>query len=187
MASMSLESRQSHSGAAGPAEARGPRFAARRRVLIAILLCVLVGLAVGANYRPLAHYVDARARLAKRTAEVAVLKGQNGEMQTRLSKLLQPGYLEELARQELTYSLPGEDLFIVTGDSATATDVPADTGGTGGIGIGGTVSRSDPTATDGGSGATTVPGDTAQTTPAAGQGAKPGFLERLLSGVASLF
>ena len=187
MASISLESRQGRSGATGPTEARGPRFAARRRVLMAILVCVLVGLAVGANYRPLTHYLDARSRLEKRTAEVAVLKAQNAEMQTRLSKLLQPGYLEELARQELSYSLPGEDLFIVTGDSAKATGVSADTSETGGIGIGGTVSRSDPTKTDGVSGATTVPGDTAQTNPAAGEGAKPGFLERLLSSIANLF
>jgi cell division protein FtsB len=187
MASISLESRQGHSGAAAPAEARGPRFAARRRVLIAILLCVLVGLAVGANYRPLTHYLDARSRLDKRTAEVAVLKAQNAEMQTRLSKLLQPGYLEELARQELTYSLPGEDLFIVTGDSTAATDVPANTTQTGGIGIGGTMSRSDAAGTDGVSSATTAPGDTAQTTSAVGQDAKPGFLERLLSSIANLF
>ncbi len=142
-----------------------------------------MGLAVAANYGPLTHYVDARSRLEKRTSEVATLAAKNAELQTRLSKLLQPGYLEELARQELTYSLPGEDLFIVTGESTT----PTDGTGAGGLGVGGSASRSDPVGANGASGSTTVSGTSDQTTPGDGDNTHPGFLERLLSGIANLF
>ena len=183
MASASLESRQSSSGLADSPHARGSQYAGRRRALIAIVLCLLVGLAVAANYGPLTHYLDARSRLEKRTAEVAALEAHNAELQTHLSKLLQPGYLEELARQELTYSLPGESLYIVTEEpSATAEST-----GSGAIGIGGIAPASDSRGATGVSSVAAEPGATEETTPAEGQGGKPGFLERLLSGIADLF
>lgn len=149
----------------------GPHFAARRRVLVILILCGLVGLAAGANYGPLRHYLDARARLEKRTAEVAALEKRNAEMQTQLSKLLQPGYLEQLARQQLTYSRPDEDLYIVAGTQAERTNTTL----AGFAGIGGATFASD------------SPGTTTPTTDSSASEQHPGFLERLLSRIASLF
>jgi hypothetical protein len=147
------------------------------------MLCLLIGLAVAANYGPLTHYLDARSRLEKRTTEVAALEAHNAELQTHLSKLLQPGYLEELARQELTYSLPGEDLYIITAEPPVTTEST----GSGGIGIGGIAPASDSRGATGVSRVTAGSGATDQATPADSQGSKPGFLERLLSSIANLF
>lgn len=155
----------------------------RRRALIAIVLCLLVGLAVAANYGPLGHYLDARFRLEKRTSEVAALEAHNAELQTQLSKLLQPGYLEELARQELTYSLPGEDLYIVTGENTASTESVA----VGGIGIGGVAPASDSRGTTAVSSSTIADGAADEKPSADSLGGKPGFLEGLLSHIADLF
>lgn len=109
---------------ASPASKRPP-FAARRRLLVGVSLLVLVGLAVVANYGPVRDYRDARARLEERTARVAALEAQKTELQARLGKLSEVGYLESLAREELTYVRPGEDLFIVTApakEAVSATD-----------------------------------------------------------------
>ena len=104
---------------ASPASKRPP-FAARRRLLVGASLLVLVGLAVLANYGPVRDYRDARARLEERTARVAALEAQKTELQARLGKLSEVGYLESLAREELTYVRPGEDLFIVTAPAKEA-------------------------------------------------------------------
>jgi cell division protein FtsB len=155
----------------------------RRRALIAIVLCLLVGLAVAANYGPLGHYLDARFRLEKRTAEVAALEAHNAELQTQLSRLLQPGYLEELARQELTYALPGEDLYIVTGENPSPTESVA----VGDIGIGGVAPASDSRGTTAVSNSATGVESAEETPSTDSLGGRPGFLERLLSRVADLF
>jgi cell division protein FtsB len=104
---------------ASPASKRPP-FAARRRLLVGASLLVLIGLAILANYGPVRDYRDARARLEERTAQVAALEAQKAELQSRLGKLSEVGYLESLARQELTYVRPGEDLFIVTAPAKEA-------------------------------------------------------------------
>jgi hypothetical protein len=142
---------------------------------------VLAALAVGANYGPLTHYLDAKARLEKRTAEVATLESRNAELQSTLSKLLQPGYLEQLARQELTYSLPDEDLYIITDGAANAGTGTE----SGGLGVAALVplsdAASDPSLSDG-----TTAGDDAAAGSSGAQG-DPGFLERLLSRISSIF
>lgn len=156
----------------------------RRRIFIAVIVCTLVGLAVVANYGPVTHYLDARSRLEKAASEVAALEEQNTQMQAELSKLLQPGYLEELAREQLTYSRPGEELYIVTGDQREAAVQPASAG----AGVGAVVSTSDEPDANVGS-ATTIPGaaDSTAAGVAADEGDDPGFLERLLSRIANVF
>ena len=182
MASASVQSTQSRSSTADPPEARGPRYVARRRTLVLLLLLALVGLAAAANYGPLKHYLDARARLEKATADVAALETSNTELQARLSKLLEPGYLEELARQELTYSLPDEDLYIVTGGS----EAPAMHSDAGSLGVGGFVPATDSLETGTISGGSTG-SETTGSTAGGSQGEQPGFLERLLSRIGGLF
>jgi hypothetical protein len=129
---------------------------------------LLVAVALAANYGPLRDYQAARARLEKTTAAVAALETQKAALQSRSDKLSQAGYIEGLARQELAYVRPDEDLYIITGlpgeDPAAAVPVvePAPS-----LGIG---AASGAAAADG----------------AAGAG-KPGFLERILSAISGLF
>ncbi len=94
--------RRSGTGATETGHDRGRRRAARRLVLVIVLLGLLVVVAVAANYGPVRHYLDARARVDKAAAEVAALQERTTELQAQLGKLSQSGYLEDLARQQLS-------------------------------------------------------------------------------------
>ena len=107
-----------------PGTTGGGAGAARRLVLVIVLLGLLVVVAVAANYGPVRHYLDARARADKAAAEVAALQERTTELQAQLGKLSQSGYLEDLARQQLSYALPGEELYVVT-DAAGAAGAAA--------------------------------------------------------------
>jgi len=135
-------------------------FATRRRVLLLGCLVMLAVVALAANYGPVRHYRDARARLEKTAAEVAALEEQTAALQSQLHKLGQTGYLEDLARQELTYARPDEELYIVTG-------LPEETAPAAGLGIGASAFGAGNAGIDG--------------------AGRPGFLERVLSAIASLF
>ena len=74
-------------------------------------------IAVLANYGPLQAYSDAKARLNRATTAVAELGNQKAELQAELGKLSEADYLESLARQDLSYTRPGEELYIVAGSS----------------------------------------------------------------------
>jgi len=118
---------------------------------------VLLVLAIAANYGPLRAYVDARSRLASATAGIAELSEQKSEMQAELGRLSESEYLESLARQDLSYTRPGEELYIVTGTD----DVQGQVGG----------AKADSEATL---------GVTAQSGSGASEGS-PGFMERVLA------
>jgi cell division protein FtsB len=105
-------------GFSSPARPRSP-FATRRRVLVLASLLLVLGLAVAMNYGPLHAYRDARARLQVTAAQVSALEQQKTQMQAQLGKLSESGYLESLARQELTYARPGEEIFILTGGASS--------------------------------------------------------------------
>jgi cell division protein FtsB len=100
----------------------------------------ILTLAALANYGPLHSYFDARARLEKANAGIAELTAQKDDLQTELGRLSEADYLESLARQDLSYTRPGEELYIVTGTGGDTTsqsgatvsgDAPADSGGPG--------------------------------------------------------
>jgi len=82
---------------------------------MAVCAGLLILLAVAANYGPLHEWRDARARLEKKQAQVAQLSAQKAQLEAQLKNLGDSTYLEGLARQELTYARPGEDVFIVNG------------------------------------------------------------------------
>ena len=94
---------------------KGAHFGARRRALLLGCAALFLLLAVAANYGPLHEWRGAAARLEKRQAQVADLAGQKAQLDAQLKKLSDPGYLEGLVRQDLTYARPGEDVFIVSG------------------------------------------------------------------------
>ena len=160
-----------------PGERPASRFArqrssqtARRRWLVLFAVVVLVVVAFLANLGPLTHYQDARARLQKVTGKVDTLQTQKADLQGRLAKLNETGYLETLAREQLTYVRPGEELYIVTkpaGDAGAAAAV----GGAEPVFAG-------PGATSGG----------AETSPAGtGAAQSPGLIERVISAIRGLF
>lgn len=99
---------------ASPAPRRPP-VAKRRRAFLAVAVLLVLGIAALANYGPLHTYYDARARLDQAATAVETLQAEKAALQSELAKLTQAGYLESLAREELTYSRPGEDVYIITG------------------------------------------------------------------------
>lgn len=143
-------------GAAVPTSRRRSQVARRRRILVVVMVLVLLTLGALANYGPLQSYLDARARLETANAAMEQLAAQKAELQAELGRLSQADYLESLARQNLSYTRPGEELFIVTG----LDDTP-------------------PTAGPGG--AATSEGTAAARGASTGQVGTPGFLERSLT------
>jgi cell division protein FtsB len=163
---------------------------ARRRWLILFAAVLLVVVGVLTNMQPLTHFQDASARLNKATASVDTLQQQKAQLQSQLARLSEAGYLETLARQQMTYVRPGEELYIVTGTSGDAT------GGTGstvttpaftpqGLGAG-LVGIPVPAASSGTAGTESAGQSDGQT---AGQsdGDSPGFFERAISAIRGIF
>jgi cell division protein FtsB len=146
---------------------------ARRRWLILFAAVVLVVAAILANITPLTHFQDASARLGKATAKADTLEEQKAQLQSQLARLSETSYLETLARQQLTYVRPGEDLYIVTETPGGATDGAGAAGTTAALnapGLGAGMAGQDT-----GQGGDQAPAD------------RPGFFERVISAIRSLF
>ena len=165
-----MPARPGDSGVAGEKRSSGlsrrrTSQAARRRWLILFAVIVVVVVAFLVNLGPLTHYQDASGRLQKATAKVDALEAQKADLQGQLAKLSEAGYLETLAREQLTYVRPGEELYIVTkpaGDLGSAAAA---------------------------AGAAPAAGGTSVTLSAAAASAAqpPGFFERALSAIRGLF
>jgi cell division protein FtsB len=94
----------------------------RRRLVILFVLVLIVGLSVAVNYGPMTAYRNARARLDTATVQVNELQKQKEQLQSELGKLGEAGYLESLARGQLTYAEPGEEVYIIPpADDAAST------------------------------------------------------------------
>jgi cell division protein FtsB len=126
-------------------------------VLLWVVWISILTLAALANYGPLHSYLDARSRLQKANAGIAELTAQKEQLQAELGRLSEKDYLESLARQDLSYTRPGEELYIVTG---------VDTGATSSSGTSSTEVTQNGAATS----------NTGTT-----QNSGPGFLERVLT------
>jgi cell division protein FtsB len=146
--------------------------AARRRWLILLGVVLVVVVAVLVNLPPLTHYQDASARLRQATAKVSTLKAQKTAQQGQMAKLRETAYLETLAREQLAYVRPGEELYIVT-----------DSAGDAGAGAAGVASDPGSSAVQQGGTTSSVPPADTGTEPAE----SPGVLERLLSTIRALF
>lgn len=77
-------------------------------------------------YRPLASYVDTRARLADRRSEVAALTVEKARLERRLERTTSAAALAREARR-IGYVRPGERLFIVKGIGTWRRQHPAAT------------------------------------------------------------
>jgi cell division protein FtsB len=89
--------------------ARGRRVAIGRIAGVAALVLLLA-----LYYRPLRSYLDARAALAERSAEVDVLRAKKRALERRLETASTEQQLVRRAR-ELALVRPGERLYIVKG------------------------------------------------------------------------
>lgn len=159
---MATSSVHSGSGGAGKdassAGSRDKRIVRRRRLLVlggALLMLLII---FWCNYGPLIRHAEAEKRFAAAAAKVADIQSKNAALQSQVSQLNDPAYLQQLARQELTYALPNEKLYIVSGSGTTTTTQPA-TG--------------------------TREGEGSQS--GAGSQQSPGLLERILRGIGSIF
>ncbi len=130
---------------------------------------------------------------------MAVLEQRTAGLQAELGKLSESGYLEDLARQQLTYALPGEELYVV-GDGeqqrAPEAGVTEDPGGVfeegygastlGAEGLGG-----ESAVADGADNVSAADAGTVLVSGATGsepaEGARPGMLERMLLAISNLF
>jgi cell division protein FtsB len=178
------------------AASRAARCARRRRTLLLAILVLVVAAAALANYGPLRSYREARARLEKTAAEVAALETQRAELQAQLGRLTEAGYLESLAREELAYARPGEELYIVTGSTSRKSPSTTSPDRAGSVAEDGTSATGSSTASslaadDQFSAAALAAASSANDgsptgeQPAAAQ--PPGFLEKLLLGFLGLF
>ncbi len=153
------------------ARRRAAGAAARRRALLLLFaVVVVITISVLANLGPLHHLLAAQERLANTNASIVQLQAKKDELQAQLARLGESAYLEALAREEMAYVRPGEELYVVT-DPSNSTTVSS-----GRLGLGaslpgagkGVVSRTDGAAED-------------------SQSARPGFFERILTAIADLF
>ncbi len=113
MTNASAQTAPAPPGDATTADSRRLRCVARRRLLLLGCFLLLVAVGAAANYGPMRHYLDARARLERVAGQVAGLEEQKAALQAQLAKLSEAGHLEGLAREELTYARPDEELYIV--------------------------------------------------------------------------
>lgn len=115
MTKLSVPAGPARSGDTGPEAPRRSPYAKRRTIFLLASVVILLAVAAFANYGPLRSYVDARERLEKATTELAALEERRADLQALMGKLTEAGYLESVAREELTYARPGEELYIITG------------------------------------------------------------------------
>src|SRR5680860_1329008 len=112
--SHSSPSRSSHSRS-NHSRSNHSRQEGRRRLLAvgSVLLVVLTGLLV--NWGPYHDYRASQETLHAMQEETAHLRGEVDASEARVARLKKDGYMEALARKELTYARPGEEVYIVKG------------------------------------------------------------------------
>lgn len=96
---------------------RGRKRAARSHrsaVLLRWCMVGVLGFVAFLYYRPLASYVETRATVGERAAEVGVLKAEKARLQARLEHGSTLKALEREARMN-GFVRPGERLFVVKG------------------------------------------------------------------------
>jgi cell division protein FtsB len=140
--------------------------AARRRWAMLFAVVAVTVAAILANIGPLTHYEEASVRLDKATAKVDALEAQEAELQAQVARLSESGYLETLAREQLTYVRPGEELYIVT-------QPPGDSDANAGVA--------------GSDSASATTGEGAGATEEFSSSHSPGFLERAISAIRDFF
>jgi cell division protein FtsB len=84
-------------------------------LILALLTLLLMPAAVYLNFGPYREYAEAQERLQAKEQEVSLLEQEIAALEEEMRRLGDESYLEALARKDLTYARPGEDVFIVKG------------------------------------------------------------------------
>lgn len=94
--------------------ARQPTRHRSRLVRVSLVLGV-VALGLLLSRAPLTGYLDARAKLAVKQQQVQVLTQRTQALKKDIESLKDPATMESLARTELSYARPGEQVTIIHG------------------------------------------------------------------------
>lgn len=97
-----------------PAAASRAR-AGRRRLVGLLVVGALLAAAVGLGVTPYRDLRAAQARLDAKKQEVALLEQDTARLTAEVRRIESGSDLEVLARKSLNLSLPGEEVFVVTG------------------------------------------------------------------------
>lgn len=81
-----------------------------------ILLVLLAGLL--ANWGSYQDYRASQEALQQAQGETAALQAEVQSFRSRVARLQKDGYIEALARKELSYVRPGEEVYVVKGLSS---------------------------------------------------------------------
>ncbi len=90
----------------------------------AVLLLALFALAATAVY-PLRQYVSQQDRIERLEAKQAALAAENARLETERKRLLDPAYVQQLAKRDYHLVAPGEEAWVVTGTPPTSEAAPA--------------------------------------------------------------
>jgi cell division protein FtsB len=85
----------------------------------AVLLLALFALAATAVY-PLRQYVSQHDRIERLEAKQAALAAENARLETERKRLLDPAYVQQLAKRDYHVVAPGEEAWVVTGTPPSA-------------------------------------------------------------------
>lgn len=113
--------RRQTEGGASTSHVPAPRVPAsdararRRRVVVLMLVGVLLAAAVGLGVTPYRDLRATQARLDAKQQEVALLEQETARLAADVRRVESGSDLEVLARKSLNLSLPGEEVFVVTG------------------------------------------------------------------------
>lgn len=99
---------ESHSVEIHPSKNTSIRLSARAIALL-FLVCAVMLLGIA----PLRGYLDERGQLADLRQQATQLEAANTKLQTRIDRLSDAAYLEQLARRCLGMVYPGETAFVI--------------------------------------------------------------------------
>jgi cell division protein FtsB len=80
----------------------------------AVLLLVMFALAATAVY-PLRQYVSQQDRIERLEAKQRALAAENARLEAERRRLLDPAYVQQLAKRDYHLVAPGEEAWVVTG------------------------------------------------------------------------
>jgi cell division protein FtsB len=90
----------------------------------AVLVLVMFALAATAVY-PLRQYVSQQDRIERLQAKQQALAAENARLEAERKRLLDPAYVQQLAKRNYHLVAPGEEAWVVTGTPPTSNAAPA--------------------------------------------------------------
>ncbi len=113
--------------AAVPAAAgtpRGPALTTRAAILGLVLCALVLALAY-----PLQEWLAQRSQIAHTRAATASARASVNDLERALNRWSNPGYVERQAREQLHFTFPGQQLYLVTRPGRPASRTPVATHG----------------------------------------------------------